>query len=594
MSGLGIPFLPGSSFADPTRTNFSKSHTLAFINGVPNVDDEKPGIGGTLKPGQKPQKRPANILGETRGAEYLDEYADAVPAWVAYDKKVLCFSAYFQEAVTESANEFYRVRRVKILYYLEDHSIQVTEPTSQDAGYPQGDFLKRHRVPVDPEAADSDFLTLHDISIGKEINFYGRTMRVYDCDDFTRSFLTDLGITVPAAEDVPSDPYTQKRELQKNARRLTVGKGPNDSLANFLRNDRKVLRFYSIWDDRRNMFGDQRQFIIHYYLSDDTVEVLERLKANSGRDPFPVFTKRQRMPLTATGVLDIRSCKEFVHFENLNVGGTVEVLGRQMFIYDCDSFTKGFLREVRGIDSLPVFEVEERGPQLPPKVIPPYTGFGSEEDSLASCTQLVPKPPKKDFAKQMANEGIALRFMAQLDTEKPEDIDRRFIISYYLADDTIGVFEPPQRNSGFIGGKFLERKKIRRSPTAYYQASDFFVGAQVEINRFLFILIDADQYAFSHMEERPDEFPLSDVNLIHEKLKQYLYERSSQAWEVFRRIDENHDGVINFDEFRNLLLSMDFHLNEQEIITLMRKYDHNGDGVINLNEFASVIKPPEA
>ena len=85
--------------------------------------------------------------------------------------------------------------------------------------------------------------------------------------------------------------------------------------------------------------------------------------------------------------------------------------------------------------------------------MPPYNGFGSEEDSLCSCKGLLPKPPKKDFIKFMEKDrrGLdsnVLRFLARLDTKKPIDMDRRFIISYYLSDDTILVFEPPVRNSG--------------------------------------------------------------------------------------------------------------------------------------------------
>lgn len=45
-------------------------------------------------------------------------------------------------------------------------------------------------------------------------------------------------------------------------------------------------------------------------------------------------------------------------------------------------------------------------------------------------------------------ESNVLRFKARLDTTKPIDMDRRFIISYFLSDDTIAVFEPPVRNSG--------------------------------------------------------------------------------------------------------------------------------------------------
>lgn len=56
----------------------------------------------------------------------------------------------------------------------------------------------------------------------------------------------------------------------------------------------------------------------------------------------------------------------------------------------------------------------------------------------------------------MDNDGKVLRFTARFNTQVPEDVDRRFIISYYLADDTISIFEPAQKNSGIVEGKFLE------------------------------------------------------------------------------------------------------------------------------------------
>ena len=35
------------------------------------------------------------------------------------------------------------------------------------------------------------------------------------------------------------------------------------------------------------------------------------------------------------------------------------------------------------------------------KEVPPYNGFGSEEDSLCSCQGLMPSPPRRDFIKFM-------------------------------------------------------------------------------------------------------------------------------------------------------------------------------------------------
>ena len=38
------------------------------------------------------------------------------PAWVAFDRQVLCFDAYFQEAVHEKREEQYRIRKYVSLY----------------------------------------------------------------------------------------------------------------------------------------------------------------------------------------------------------------------------------------------------------------------------------------------------------------------------------------------------------------------------------------------------------------------------------------------------------------------------------------------
>ena len=48
-----------------------------------------------------------------------------MPAYVALDRMVLRFFGYYKEAVHESRMENYRVRKVTILYYLEDNTLQV-------------------------------------------------------------------------------------------------------------------------------------------------------------------------------------------------------------------------------------------------------------------------------------------------------------------------------------------------------------------------------------------------------------------------------------------------------------------------------------
>ena len=51
--------------------------------------------------------------------------------------QVLRWYGYFKEAVTESAVENFRVRKVVMFFYLEDNSCQVVEPKEDNSGLPQ-------------------------------------------------------------------------------------------------------------------------------------------------------------------------------------------------------------------------------------------------------------------------------------------------------------------------------------------------------------------------------------------------------------------------------------------------------------------------
>lgn len=69
-----------------------------------------------------------------------------------------------------------------------------------------------------------------------------------------------------------------------------------DTLGQFLKNDRKVLRFYAYWDDREAMFGDLRELILFYFLADDTIQINEKFPINSGRDAPTKFLARTKVP----------------------------------------------------------------------------------------------------------------------------------------------------------------------------------------------------------------------------------------------------------------------------------------------------------
>lgn len=147
-------------------------------------------------------------------------------------------------------------------------------------------------------------------------------------------------------------------------------------------------------------------------------------------------------------------------------------------------------------EDFPDLMMEEEFEQMPTFLLPPHhNGVGTEEDSLSSFLFTNPKIPKKDFKKMMEKNGVNICFLAQLHQPKHEDEARRFVISYLLDSDEVNIFEQERRNSGFIGGRFLWRSRVQNPTThAYYKAEDFYVGAVLSINNFVFELLKADDY----------------------------------------------------------------------------------------------------
>merc|ERR1719247_3011537 len=104
------------------------------------------------------------------------------PAWLKHDRQVLRFYAYFQEPVVESPNENFRIRNVVMTYFLEDGTMQITEPKVENSGiWPQGPFVKRHRIPKD----DGSYWGPEHFKMGAEVEIYGRVFRVINGDEFT-------------------------------------------------------------------------------------------------------------------------------------------------------------------------------------------------------------------------------------------------------------------------------------------------------------------------------------------------------------------------------------------------------------------------
>ncbi|KFU84097.1 EF-hand domain-containing family member C2, partial [Chaetura pelagica] len=591
------------------KEKFQKSQHWGFCNNVAMlVAEDKPGVGGEPLPGQK-LKPKYSVFPEGMGND--------APAWVAFDKQVLSFDAYFEDEVPDKNQEPYRIRYCKIYFYLEDDTIQVLEPRMKNSGINQGTILRRHRVPLPPPRED-EFYTIDHFNINTEIVFYARIYKIIDCDQFTKNFLRKMGIKLNPPAGHPDDPYTKKRQKILESMNPLRPYERFDTLKQFLEHDKRVLRFFCVWDDPESMFHDPRELVLHYYLSDDTIDIKEIVPINSGRDTVPLFLRRDKLPkhapvglfqpgtITRQTVLNVFGNaiggksrylidnwktgavhQEFYKDSDLKIGAVINVWGRKIILCDCDEFTKEHYRTKYGIvDFTPVPYKAPPPPPKPEKTFPPYTGFGSEEDSLCSCMNLILKPPQKDVKKFMEKdrsgmESNILRFVAKLSTDSHVDKDRKFIISYFLSDDTISVFELTQENTGIAGGKFLERGRIKKpgqelfksEPSEYFKAQNLFVGATVCFHGHNFLLVDADEYTFKYMEKNANEFPMAHIGVVLKKLKDIAEPRSREIRQAFAATDSEHTKVLNYELFRNLIVSItDGAFSEHEIITLGRYY----------------------
>uniref|UniRef100_A0A8B9G1S3 EF-hand domain containing 1 n=1 Tax=Amazona collaria TaxID=241587 RepID=A0A8B9G1S3_9PSIT len=541
-------------------------------------------------------KRPTLTYGQVKRAPP----SGFIPVHVAFDKKILKFDAYFQEDVPLSAEEHYRIRQVCIYYYLEDDSMYVIEPVVQNSGIPQGKHIRRHRVPKNDRGEHYHW---KDLNRGINITMYGRTYRIVDCDRFTQEFLESQGIEVNPPEKMAFDPYTELRQMPV---RKYITPSDFDQLKQFLTYDKQVLRFYAMWDDTNSIFGENRPYVIHYYLADDTVEVREVHKQNDGRDPFPVLIRRQRIPKTfvdkqktfPTCVMEIsdQEVLEWYTAKDFAVGKSTNLLGRDFFIYDCDEFTRNFYRDKFGITDFQPVEIKKKPPEEVQQIIPPYNGFGILEDTLQNCFSLFPKPPRKDVIKMLENDNKVLRYQVALESPNPEDRKRRFILSYFLSNDMISIYEPPVRNSGIIGGKYLRKTRVAKPGSTtenakYYGPSDLTIGSTIEVFGHRFVITDADEYVLNYMESNAGSFPASAQKSVVVRLPEVAFALSPVLLCFYSDIPKLGTSKQEPDELTVHVqeeLKPHKHLNNKNIQEAFLQCDKDGSGVLDKAKFLSL------
>jgi len=207
------------------------------------------------------------------------------------------------------------------------------------------------------------------LKLGQNLDVYSRVFRIVDCDDFTKAFFANEGVDIGAPESYPDDPFVHTRAMInmkqnppdlaefKNYNEVKLKGGrPNKNLKSFLDNDRKVLSFKILWQDN-SYDGGEKFYSLNFFLSNDTIEVKEVNTQNSGRFPFPMLLKKQKLAkkpiLTHCPGMSLRT-EEYYSPADLKCGTRIDIYGRDCLIYDCDDFTKAWYEHNLGMTQVPL------------------------------------------------------------------------------------------------------------------------------------------------------------------------------------------------------------------------------------------------
>lgn len=389
----------------------------------------------------------------------------------AFREAILCFNACFFEKTISVGPEEARVRRVIVQFYLADDTLSINEPRQPNSGIPQGTLLKRQSV----AKADGSPIRATDLRIGEVVEILSTPYFFCACDTFTREFFSKLGAAQSADIEIPPDEFerrTQNALMEKKNFGLNsyVNNGRVTSQKKFYEEGLKVLRFFAR--------SDGEKYILYYYPADDTIEVRELRCWHGQKQGYVLLLRRQKMPKhTDVGLPGIPAITSHVLLCEFRPGATLSFLSRNFELLGCDLMTQTYMRDREGVE----FPLQERDPA--PDEVDPATEAQKGE---------YPPALHPDFFAVM-DEVRELRFGACLVTPLAEDADRRFVIIFYLGTGALCIHERQVRNTGFAGGKFLEKGVYMLADGRPVEPADLLVGKLVTINSHEFKVLNCDE-----------------------------------------------------------------------------------------------------
>jgi hypothetical protein len=564
-----------------------------------------------------------------------------LPRYVETDRQIARFYGYFKQ---ERPFELYgplggkvvektMIRFMCILVYIYDGTVEINEPKDINSGMSQGTFFRRGVLYKE----NGERVVLQDLIPGNSVRMLGREFHITDADLFTREyFKRELNLILPPAlskpepmsKDIAAQYATglgmKTGSLSKDGHNTMSTdylstKGVLEKTNRFLQFDGKVLRFlcaevhdfyppyYPVLEERladqgTNAFSLSlhgfvasaavKKYCIAYYLSSNEVELV--VQKNKGErdamsaDEPRLILKKTQLPKNWREVQEGGS-PQYYQPMDLSCGNVVDVFGRLFLLLKCDSFTNNYYSN-KGVEQQEVPIIDEEIPKIVQPI--PQLGdgslpIGSNEDTLATVYGM-PRV-SKDMLKVQRNQNRYIRCKAALLSNDPIDQQRDFLITFYLEDDSIQVYEEKKRNSGIWSGTFLRRGKYmnefpsdssnneeaEENPEPRpFVPRDMFLGNIIYLNGNQFQIVEMDNMSLNFCETYPKEFPMSDTFRIIGSLMVKVVGKRIDLRTLLSNFDRRKSGWMDSEAFIHSLDSQNLteQLNDQELLTLMRRF----------------------
>lgn len=581
----------------------------------------------------------ANILTRRTDEDYLhpstkpenSDFEPALPNYVKTDKQVLRFYGYFSEdrvwddkaPLGTLTVESKICRNLTIYYYITDNTIEMVEQKLVNSGMKGGCFFRRDLLVGDTGI----LLKATDFEIGGFVRALGRVIFIVDADVFTRTYFSqEYGIELRPPS---SRPQALREDLgaQFATGLVTTLSSPKQShgicstnfvdnkrsvlrAKQFLNFDGRVLRFTAVetssLEQDLNQKGQlkfvrgkdkPKHYALVYYLTDNTVET--RLLRSTKKDVDDTTTTMKRCELPKNWRDSSNKFYEPQYYtpEDMICGNIVDCFGRHFLLVSCDDRSKKVSHEL-GIEQKEVV-IAPADPDIVKHAIPKlgdlFLPIGTEEDTLRNVF-LAPKP-KKDIEKQISNRGKMLKARMKMVTLDPIQKTREFLLTYFLEDDTVQIFEGQRFNSGLVTGMFLKRGKYNNclppegnAPRLFFP-TDVFLGNVIETIGFKFQITEMDSLSSLFCEDKPEEFPLFDFYRVAQSVVHIIRCLPEDLRVTFtNRVDKDGVGWVPKKTIIAALeqLGVTQSLNDQEIQTLLRRVSEDEQDKYYYNELCDL------